>query len=210
MSTEILLIRHGETLWNKLGKFQGSMDIELSEEGRKQAQALKSNLKNDFQAVYASPLIRATETANILCEGTGLSVIPCEGMKEINFGAWEGLTIEEIRNNYPQELAAWQSDEKEGPFMGGDLSVRKASLRAADAIRSIAKNHTGEKILVIAHGGIIKAGLIGLFEWKMTMYHHFYIGNTAISKINFRSPDYPVLESFNDMNHLKDASHFLV
>lgn len=204
MSTEIVLIRHGETLWNKLGKFQGSVDIELSEEGREQALALKNTLKNDFQAIYASPLIRATETATILCEGTGLSVIPCEGMKEINFGAWEGLTLEEIKNNYPKEYAAWRTDEKEGPFVGGDLSVRNASLRAADTIRRIATDHMGEKVLIIAHGGIIKAGLIGLFEWKMTMYHHFYIGNTAISKINFKNLNNPILESFNDMNHLKD------
>lgn len=210
MSTEILLIRHGETLWNKLGKFQGSVDIELSEDGRKQARALKKVLKNDFQAVYASPLTRAMETAHILCEGTSLQAIPCEGMKEINFGAWEGLTFNEIKNNYPEEFNAWRADEKEGPLVGGDLSLLNASLRAAEAIRTVAENHQGEKVLIIAHGGIIKAGLIGLFEWKMTMYHHFYVGNTAISKLNFRSTDDPVLESFNDTNHLKDVSFFIV
>lgn len=205
MNTEIYLIRHGETLWNKLGKFQGSVDIELSEEGRKQAECLKRTLKGDFQAVYASPLIRAMETANTLCEGTGLKVVPCENMREINFGVFEGLTFAEIQNNYPKEFDRWRTEE-EGPFVGGDLSVRNASIRAASAIRSIATSHPGEKVLIVAHGGIIKAGLIGLFEWKMTMYHHFYIGNTAISKISFRDIDYPILESFNDFNHLKESA----
>lgn len=209
MNTEILLIRHGETLWNKLGKFQGSADIELSEEGRKQALTLKSVLQTDFQAVYASPLIRAMETASILCEGTGLKVMPCEGMREINFGAWEGLTFQEIKDNYPKEFAAWRSEE-ECPLAGGDLSILNASNRAAAAIRSIADSHAGQKVLLIAHGGIIKAGLIGLFDWKMAMYHHFYIGNTAITKVSFRSPEDPVLEFFNDTNHLKQESALIV
>ncbi|SHO51786.1 histidine phosphatase family protein [Anaerocolumna xylanovorans] len=210
MSTEILLIRHGETIWNKLGKFQGSTDIELSEEGRKQALALKASLKPDFQAIYASPLIRATETANILCEGTGLKVMPCKEMREINFGAWEGLTFDEIKNSYPEEFALWRNDEKDCPLMGGDLSIRNASNRAAAAILSIAADHAGQKVLLVAHGAIIKAGLIGLFEWKMTMYHHFYVGNTAITKLSFRSPDDPVLESFNDTSHLKQERTLIV
>ncbi len=210
MSTEILLIRHGETEWNKLGKFQGTVDIPLSDEGRSQAMALKKSLHGDFQAVYASPLVRAMETARILCQDTRQQVIPCEGMKEINFGAWEGLTLDEIKNTYPSELAAWRSDEKNGPFVGGDISIRNASIRAAKAIRAVAEKHPDEKVLIIAHGGIIKAGLIGLFEWKMTMYHHFYVGNTAISKVNFRSPDYPILESFNDTCHLKEGSFSIV
>lgn len=202
MGTEILLIRHGVTEWNKLGKFQGKADIPLSDEGRSQAMALKESLHGEFQAVYASPLVRAMETARILCQDTNQQVIPCEGMKEIDFGAWEGLTLDEIKNTYPKEFAAWRSDEKEGPFIGGDISIRNASIRASEAIRRVAENHPEDKILIIAHGGIIKAGLIGLFEWKMTMYHHFYLGNTAISKVSFRNSNYPILESFNDTNHL--------
>lgn len=202
MNTEILLVRHGETEWNKLGKFQGSVDIELSEEGRRQAFCLKKALKGDFGVAYASPLIRAMETANILCEDTGLQVIPCEKMREINFGSFEGLTFEEIKGNYPEEFEKWRTDETEGPFPGGDMSLRNASTRAAAAIREIAAAHPGEKVLIVAHGGIIKAGLMGLFQWKMTMYHHFYVGNTAITKLQFREKDYPVLLNFNDTHHL--------
>jgi phosphoserine phosphatase len=202
MNTEIWLVRHGETEWNKLGKFQGSTDIELSEEGRNQAKALKNLISVDFDAVYASPLVRAVETAEILCRDTGLTVLPCEGIREINFGIFEGLTLEEIEHKYPEEMSKWRSDEAEGAFVGGDLSILNASNRAAATIREIAGKHSGKRVLIVAHGGIIKAALIGLFEWKMTMYHHFYVDNTAITKIIFRDGGYPVLKSFNETGHL--------
>lgn len=204
MHTEILLIRHGETEWNTLGKFQGSKDILLSQEGILQAELLKKRLKNSFDIVYASPLSRALETAKIICRETSLQPIPEEGIKEIGFGNWEGLTIKEIKETYPEEFASWRMDETNASLMGGDLSLKKASIRAKEAILKIVTENKGKKIIIVAHGGIIKAGLIGLFDWKMTMYHNVNLGNTAITKLIFTKTLEPKLVTLNDTSHLPE------
>lgn len=202
MHTEILLIRHGETEWNASGRFQGSKDISLAEEGVVQAKFLKERLQNDFDIVYASPLSRAMETAEIICEGTNLNPIPEDGIKEIGFGSWEGLTIDQIRDQYPEEFNIWRTDEENAALMGGDLSLKQASFRAKEAILKIASANRGKKIIIVAHGGIIKAGLIGLFDWKMTMYHKFNLGNTAITKLIITDSLDARLITLNDTSHL--------
>lgn len=202
MHTEILLIRHGETEWNASGRFQGCKDISLAQEGIVQANYLKERLKNNFDIVYTSPLSRAMETAEIICRGTSLKPIPEDGIKEIGFGSWEGLTIKEIKDTYPDEFNSWRIDEENANLMGGDLSLKKASLRAKEAILKIASENKGKKIIIVAHGGIIKAGLIGLFDWKMTMYHKLNLGNTAITKLTFSNSLNTRLVTLNDTSHL--------
>ncbi|BCJ96070.1 phosphoglycerate mutase [Anaerocolumna cellulosilytica] len=201
MSTEVYLIRHGETIWNKAGRFQGCTDIDLSEDGIKQANHLKEALKHKFDVIYASPLRRAYDTAVILGESNGgLLPIIEDDIKEINFGTWEGFTFHEIKEKYPEEFNAFRSDE--GKLMGGDLTLEKVIIRATEAIRKLVEANQGKKIAIVAHGGIIKAALIGLFDWKITMYHHFYLGNTSITRLSFVTPSNPLLIGFNDMHHL--------
>lgn len=91
MKTTLLLVRHGETEWNKLGKFQGCTDIELSKDGINQAENLKLKLNEEFDVIYSSPLKRAYETAKILAKDKDITIL--EDIREINFGEWEGLTI---------------------------------------------------------------------------------------------------------------------
>lgn len=202
MKTTLLLIRHGETEWNALGKFQGCTDIELSEEGIKQAQILKNRLNGEFDWIYASPLSRAFKTANILASITDKEVIIEPEIREINFGEWEGLTVKQISEKYPDVFKAWRTDKKESYICGGDSSIRNAVVRAKKCILEIVSKHKGEKIVIVAHGGIIKAGLIGIFDWDMTMYHKVALGNTCINKITFNDDLMPMLVSLNDTTHL--------
>ena len=202
MKTTVLLIRHGETEWNILGKFQGSTDIPLSDEGIRQAGMLRERLNGDFDYIYASPLKRAYATADVICEGTDKSISIAEGMREINFGEWEGLTIKGIAEKYPDIFKSWRSDKEEGRFCGGDNSTLNASIRAKKAIMEIVNKHPGKKIAIVAHGGIIKAGLIGIFGWDMSMYHKIALGNTCINTITFNEDMKPALVGLNDTNHL--------
>ena len=202
MKTTLLLIRHGETEWNTLGKFQGCTDINLSEEGIKQAELLKDRLKGDFDFIYTSPLSRALETANILVADTNKKVSIANEIREINFGEWEGLALREISERYPEIFKAWRSDKKESYICGGDSRINNAANRAVKCILDIVSKHKGEKIVIVAHGGIIKAGLIGLFDWDMTMYHKIALGNTCINTITFNDDLKPVLAGLNDTNHL--------
>ena len=204
MKTTVLLIRHGETEWNTLGKFQGCTDIALSEVGIKQAEILNDRLKGDFDYIYSSPLSRAFETANILAIGTNKEVTVATEIREINFGEWEGLTVHEIAEKYPEVFKAWRTDKTESYICGGDLSINNAANRAKKCILDIVKEHKGKKIAIVAHGGIIKAGLIGIFGWDMTMYHKMALGNTCINTLTFNDDLKPVLVALNDTNHLKN------
>lgn len=202
MKTTVLLIRHGETEWNKLGKFQGCTDIPLAKDGIKQAELLRDRINGDFDYIYASPLIRAHETAKILAEKNNKKVIIEPQIREINFGEWEGLTIKGISEKYPEIFKVWRTDKLEGNFSGGDLSIHNASSRAKKCILDIVNKHEGKKIVIVAHGGIIKAGIIGIFGWDMTMYHKMALGNTCINTITFNENMKPVLVCLNDTNHL--------
>ncbi|QHQ59463.1 histidine phosphatase family protein [Anaerocolumna sedimenticola] len=205
MTTEIYLVRHGETDWNKEGKFQGCTDINLSKEGTQQAHLLKEVFNNNFDYIYTSPLSRAVQTAEILCENhKEINPVIVPDLREINFGAWEGLTIKQIREQYPAEYQAWRTDEEYANLIGGDLTLRNASNRAKDAILKLADKHTGKKTVFVAHGGILKAALIGIFDWKMTMYHRFFLGNTSVTKISIGNSQVPILIKLNDTSHLPD------
>ena len=202
MKTTVLLIRHGETEWNTMGKFQGCTDIALSKEGIKQAELLKNRLKGNFDYIYSSPLSRAFETANVLASDTDKEVTVASEIREINFGEWEGLTVKEISENYPEIFKAWRTDKTESYICGGDCSIHNAANRAQKCILDIVNQHKGKKIAIVAHGGIIKAGLIGIFEWDMTMYHKMALGNTCINTLTFDDDLKPTLLALNDTNHL--------
>lgn len=202
MKTTLLLIRHGETAWNKELRFQGCTDIPLCEEGIQQAKLLAKRLEHKFDIIYASPLDRALKTAKIL-GGDNLSPILCEDLREINFGSWEGHTLDSIRDTFPTEYHTWKKDKDVGKLMGGDNSIKDASLRGMNAVLKLVEENKGKTIAAVAHGGLIKAALIGLFGWDMTMYHNFFLGNTSITTLRFNSKGKPVLVSLNDTNHLE-------
>lgn len=202
MSTSILLIRHGETEWNALGKFQGSKDIELSEAGILQAKFLKKKIQNNFDSIYSSPLKRAFKTAQVLCDDTNLKPVIDDQLREIDFGEWEGLTLKEIKTNYPEKFKNWTTDAVNAPLSGGDHTLKLASIRAKDAVLKIAEENNNKKVLIVAHGGIIKAALIGIFNWDMTMYHKLSLGNTSICKLSFNDNLRPLIVTLNDTNHL--------
>lgn len=202
MTTTLLLVRHGETEWNTLGKFQGCTDIDLSADGLLQADYLRKRLENNFDYIYTSPLKRASETANIICTNMNINPQVEDSLREINFGDWEGLTIHQIKELYPDAFHLWTSDKINAPIPGNDLSINFASNRASNSIINIANKHKDKTIVILAHGGIIKAALIGLFGWDMSMYHKITIGNTAICKINFNDELTPKIVTINDASHL--------
>lgn len=202
MATTVLLVRHGETKWNALGKFQGCKDIELSDEGIFQAKFLKDKLENSFDYIYTSPLKRALDTANIICSDMDINPVIEPSLREIDFGEWEGLTLKEIESLYPDNFNLWANDEIDAPLCGGDLSMKLVSLRAKEGILRLVAKHKNKRIIIVCHGGIIKGGLVGLFDWKMTMYHKINLGNTSICELSFDEDLSPKIVTLNDTSHL--------
>jgi probable phosphoglycerate mutase len=153
--TTILLARHGETDWNREGRFQGHADPPLNETGRAQAAELAAGLKDvELAAVYSSSLRRALETARIVASEHGLESIPVDALREVDVGSWQGLTRADIEAQFPEQFARWL-DYDQG-WEDGE-SYEEMGRRAVAALLELAAAHEGERILAVTHGGPIRA-----------------------------------------------------
>jgi len=155
--TTILMARHGETDWNRESRFQGHADTQLNESGREQAQELADRLARErITVVYASPLARALETAEIVADRLGLDVETVEGLREVDVGSWSGLTRAEIEERFPEGFRRWI--EFDHGWDGGE-SYEELGVRVLAALRKLAARHPGERVLVVSHGGPMRAAL---------------------------------------------------
>jgi broad specificity phosphatase PhoE len=148
--TRILLARHGETDWNREHRWQGQSDTPLNDTGREQARALAEELAGEpLDAVYSSDLIRAHETARVVAEQRGLDVVAIRDLRERSFGSLEGLTTDEIQARYPGIELPWSDGE-----------TREAMAeRVLGALQRIAETHPDAHVLVVSHGGPLRAVL---------------------------------------------------
>ena len=155
MSTTIVLARHGETGWNRDGRFQGQADPPLNDRGRAQAAELADRLNGQrFAALYSSPLRRARETAEILALRLGLSAAHIEDLQEIDVGSWSGSTRDEIASRFPAAYQRWL--EFAAGWDDGE-TYDDLTRRVLAAVLGLARRHPGERILVVTHGGPIRA-----------------------------------------------------
>src|SRR5262245_42602239 len=136
--TDLLLARHGETEWNRVGRWQGHADPPLNDEGRRQAVELAERLAGDgIAAVYSSDLQRASETARTVGDRLGLEVVEDPALREIDVGSWSGLTRAEVAERFPDGFARWLDGE-----IGHDGETRQQlAERAVDATHRIAARH---------------------------------------------------------------------
>jgi probable phosphoglycerate mutase len=153
--TTLLLVRHGETDWNRERRWQGHADRPLNERGRQQARALAAELADrPIDAVYSSDLLRARETAEIVAADLGLAVYIDPGLREVDVGSWSGLSHSEIETNDPEGFRRWQEGGK-GWYRGE--SYEEMGGRVVAAVVALAAAHPGERLLVVTHGGSIRA-----------------------------------------------------
>jgi glucosyl-3-phosphoglycerate phosphatase len=151
--TTLLLARHGETDWNRDGRWQGQSDTPLNELGREQARELAESL-DGIDAVYSSDLARARETAEIVAARLGVEVKVDERLRERSFGAWEGLTMEEIEGRYAQAHVRWRAGEGHGADDAEPFDAFAA--RVHSFLEEVLRRHPDETVLVVGHGGSIR------------------------------------------------------
>ena len=145
---ELLLVRHGETDWNRDRRVQGHTDVPLNEAGRTQAASLARELAGeDLDAVYSSDLARARETAEAIAAPHGLDVVALPALRERNFGTWEGMTDAEIIERFPEAQTRPWGDAETQDEMGD---------RVLAAVHEIAARHPHGRVVVVAHGGPIR------------------------------------------------------
>jgi probable phosphoglycerate mutase len=153
--TALIVVRHGETLWNREKRMQGTTDTPLSDVGQAQARALGRRLAaHDFTALYASDLSRARQTASIIAEHTGRKLVVDGRLRERCFGIFEGLTAGEIEERFPQEHARFVSRDPDYEVPGGECATRFAG-RCLGCLAEIAGRHPGEEIVVVTHGLVL-------------------------------------------------------
>ncbi len=155
--TEFILIRHGQSLWNANGRWQGHGDPSLSDKGRRQVADLGRALASEgIQHVISSDLLRAIETASILAEVWGLAPSRDPRFRELDVGVWTGLTRAEIEEREGDALVRF--DRREPDLLaGGAESRRQLRLRVRAAAAEIAARHPGERVALVTHLGVVRA-----------------------------------------------------
>jgi probable phosphoglycerate mutase len=206
MNTRIFLIRHGATVLTAEDRFAGSINVQLSDEGRGQARRLATRLATEkIAAVYASPLDRTMETARILATSHGLEVQPKDGLREISHGHWEQMTRLEVEAAYPEEAASWEEDPYTFAPAGGESGLA-VTARSLPVLMEILQAHPSGNVVVVSHKATIRLLLSSLLGFDPRRYRdNLDQSPAALNIVDFKSPVRARLTLFNDTSHYETA-----
>jgi probable phosphoglycerate mutase len=200
--TRVFMVRHGATVLTAEDRFAGATDVALSDEGREQVRELARRLSGEkIVAIYASPLGRTIETAQILAEPHKLEVQTRDGLREINHGRWEQMTRREVEEKFPEEAAEWEKDPYTFAPVGGESGLA-VTARALPALIDIVREHPGQNILVVSHKATIRLLLSSLLGFDPRRYRdNLDQKAAALNIVDFRDAARARLMLFNDTSH---------
>jgi broad specificity phosphatase PhoE len=202
----LLIVRHGETEWNAAGRIQGHTDIGLSDRGAEQARSLGQRLAGlSIDAAYSSDLKRTSETAKLALGDRNITLNETPKLREYHKGAFEGLTLPEIQAQFPGEYPKYLEKNLDYAPEGGE-STRVVSARMAEIIGEIKANHLDETVLVVSHGGVLRAAMVTLLGMPLEGNWSFVFGNCGLTTVDTFT-DNSVLRQFNDTSHLTGPVH---
>lgn len=207
--SEILLVRHGETLWNQQGRMQGQQDSPLTEVGVRQARMLARRLKDvNFAALYSSDLGRAWRTAASIAEETGHEIVADARLRERHFGVFEGLTNAEIKSRYPDLHAIFSSRDPHFAMPGGESALAFRE-RILGCLAGIALEHAGETTVVVAHGLVLDAAYRAALGIPIEQPRGFPLLNCSINTFRYAGGTWSAV-AMCDVSHLEagDVTHF--
>jgi probable phosphoglycerate mutase len=200
--TKLVVIRHGETVWNKEGRQQGHLDSNLSDLGKLQAQAIASALARvTFHALYSSDLGRAFETAKIIANHSNLQITVDSRLRERNLGISQGLTIQEFKLKYPEEYRNFVSRDIDYIIPEGE-SIRQRFERSIACAVELAFQHTGQRILLVTHGGILDSLFRKSLNLPLTEERTFSLYNASINEFSISNNSWK-LDSWGNIHHLQ-------
>jgi probable phosphoglycerate mutase len=208
VTTRFIVVRHGETEWNVQQRVQGNGDSPLTERGLSQAEAIAGRLAREpFEALVASDLGRAMQTAERIAERTGHRVIPDARLRERHFGDGEGMTYDEIDRRFPGAFSRTRQMDADYRPPGGETR-REFHERIVQAFEALADAHDGERIVVVAHGGVLAALYRLIHGIPIVEPHTIPISNAAYNAISFEA-DRWALETWDDVAHLPGTPPFV-
>ena len=201
--TQFILVRHGQTEWNRVERFRGRADVPLNETGIQQAEATSKRIAAQWQpvAVYTSPLSRAMKTAEAIAHPFQLTVNPLAGLVDIDYGLWQGLTPEEVGERWPQELNAWYNAPHTVRIPGGE-SLADLRVRGLDAVHQLADQYEGETIVLVGHTVINRVILLAVMGLGNERFWRLHQDTCAINVFEKNGGDFTIV-SLNDTCHLK-------
>ncbi|MFN8391971.1 MAG: histidine phosphatase family protein [Bdellovibrionota bacterium] len=203
MPLTIYFLRHGQTHGSKENKFCGSgLDIDLTPEGEEMARQFAAFYSSKpWTAVYCSPMRRALATAKPLCEKLGIEPKRFEGLKEIAYGKWEGLTVEDAKRDFHDSYIRWSVDPAWNGADGGESAV-DVERRAMPAVDEIAKQYTDGNVLVVSHKATIRIILCSLLGIDLGRFRQrLECPVASVSVVEFRAQG-PMLLSLADRTHM--------
>lgn len=198
--TTLYLVRHGQTAWNREEVFRGRADIPLNETGRKEALLTGEYLRNvKVDAVYSSPLSRAVETAEAIARYQGKEVQISDGLIDIDFGRWQGVSHEEVRERHGDLYRQWRDTPHLVRFPGGE-SLEDVRRRVLGVIDEIVRDHADKTLVMVSHRVANKTMLCGLLGLDNS--HFWQIGqDTGCINILEFGEEF-TLRRLNDTSHL--------
>jgi 2,3-bisphosphoglycerate-dependent phosphoglycerate mutase len=199
--TRLVALRHGQTAWNAEQRVQGHRDIALDATGREQAERLAAALAGEgIEAIYASDLQRAADTAAATARRLGLPVHANAGLRERCFGVLEGHTHAEIEAHWPEDALRWRRRDLGWAADGGE-SLPDFSARCIQALTQLASRHPGQTIAVFSHGGVLDMLYRAATHQPLDAPRSWALGNATINRVLFNGEGF-VLIGWNDSGHL--------
>ena len=196
-----LIVRHGETEWNADGRIQGHTDIGLSEKGAQQSQLIAGRLAQfRIDAAYSSDLRRCADTAREILSRRTVPLQTTPQLREYHKGVFEGLTAEETRRRHPDLYAASLVKDLDFAPLGGE-STRQTSARIASFVTGVRQRHANDNVLIVGHGGALRAVFVALMELPLEANWRFFLANCGLSVVDIY-PDNAILRLYNDTSHL--------
>ncbi len=196
---DLFLVRHGETVWHLENRYAGSTDIDLSHQGRTQAQALARWARSaNLDAMWCSELRRSLDTAAPCAKASGLELKIDARLNEVGFGVGEGLTLDELEERFPQKAAAFQADPVAHPLPGGE-DLRAAAQRAVAVLGEIVHEFPRGRILVVSHNSLIRLALCQILNLPLTEYRNRFesVRNCHLNQVQITPGAPPALLQFN-------------
>jgi|TARA_B110000014_G_scaffold196872_1_gene145948 broad specificity phosphatase PhoE len=202
----LLIVRHGETEWNAEGRIQGHTDIGLSENGAQQARSLGQRLADrQIDVAYSSDLKRTSETARLALGHRNVVLNETPRLREYHKGIFEGMTLTEIQTQFPDEYPKYLEKDLSYAPEGGE-TTRDVSTRMASIFQEIKAKHLDETVLVVSHGGALRAAMVSLLGMPLEGNWSFVFGNCGLTMVDTFA-DNAVLRLFNDTSHINGTVH---
>ncbi|MCH8919595.1 MAG: histidine phosphatase family protein [Chloroflexi bacterium] len=198
----LFLVRHGETEHNRQSLALGQEDVPLNETGLRQAEALGRALSGErLTVVYASPLVRASRTAEAIAKPYGLEVVIEDGLIEMDVGEMDGMPLADLREKFPGLIERWLGPEGSNERMPGGERLIDVRERAGAALSAIVERHEGERVCLVSHNFVILSLLTRLMGLELASYRRLRHSVAAITRVEWRHGA-PTVVSLNDTCHL--------